>query len=57
MNGALWWIAFFVVVVGGLIAAVLYLRSLRVWTPSQGTDPEALQAEARLWSTLNAPRR
>jgi hypothetical protein len=57
MDGPLSWIVFAVVVLGGLVAAVLYIRSLRNWRPTQGGDPEARQAEARLWSTLNTNRR
>jgi len=57
MDGTLSWIVFFAVVVGGLIGAILFLRSLGRWRPTDGTDPEARQARARLWSTLNGPRR
>ncbi len=44
-------------VLGALVLLVLLFGSVGRWRPTEGRDPAAKQAEARLWSTLNNNRR
>jgi hypothetical protein len=48
------YVAFAAVAIGVGIGLLFLLRSFRRWQqPPPGRDPQARQAEARLWSTWN----
>jgi hypothetical protein len=51
------WTGFAILVAGVAVGSVVLWRRWRRWNPTQGTSPEAREAEARLWMTrLNEQR-
>ena len=51
------WIVLGVIVIAAVVGFALLMRSLKRWTPIEGSDPESRQAQARLWATRNMSSR